>query len=50
MTLQVINSPFTEKQVQLLNELLTNLTEKQKIWLNGYLSAAQQVEVNIKKC
>lgn len=49
MTLQVINSPFTEKQVQLLNELLTNLTEKQKIWLNGYLSAAQQVEVNIKE-
>lgn len=47
MTLQVINSPFTEKQVQLLNELLPNLTEQQKIWLNGYLSAPQQVSENV---
>ncbi|WP_397537741.1 assimilatory sulfite reductase (NADPH) flavoprotein subunit [Rummeliibacillus pycnus] len=43
MTLQVSNSPFTEKQVQLLNELLPNLTEQQKFWLNGYLSAPLQV-------
>ncbi|HWI49288.1 MAG TPA: assimilatory sulfite reductase (NADPH) flavoprotein subunit [Rummeliibacillus sp.] len=43
MTLQVSNSPFTEKQVQLLNELLPKLTEQQKIWLNGYLSAPLQV-------
>ncbi len=43
MTLQVSNSPFTEKQVQLLNELIPNLTEQQKIWLNGYLSAPIQV-------
>ena len=46
MTLQVSNSPFTEKQVQLLNELLPNLTEQQKIWLNGYLSAPLQVIAN----
>ncbi|MEK4230394.1 assimilatory sulfite reductase (NADPH) flavoprotein subunit [Solibacillus sp. FSL H8-0538] len=39
MKLQVINSPFNEEQVKLLNELLPRLTEQQKIWLNGYLSA-----------
>ncbi|MGE7843415.1 assimilatory sulfite reductase (NADPH) flavoprotein subunit [Lysinibacillus sp. NPDC093712] len=39
MKLQVINSPFNEEQVKLLNELLPNLTGEQKIWLNGYLSA-----------
>ncbi|MFJ7407756.1 MULTISPECIES: assimilatory sulfite reductase (NADPH) flavoprotein subunit [unclassified Lysinibacillus] len=39
MKLQVINSPFNEEQVKLLNELLPNLTREQKIWLNGYLSA-----------
>ena len=41
MKLQVINSPFSEKQVKLLNELLPILTVEQKIWLNGYLSAPQ---------
>lgn len=40
MTLQVINSPFTEQQVKILNELLPNLTSQQKIWLTGYLAAA----------
>lgn len=39
LKLQVINSPFNEEQVKLLNELLPNLTGEQKIWLNGYLSA-----------
>jgi sulfite reductase (NADPH) flavoprotein alpha-component len=39
MVLLVENSPFTEQQVKLLNELLPNLTDTQKIWLNGYLSA-----------
>lgn len=43
MVLQVENSPFTEQQVKLLNELLPNLTDNQKIWLNGYLSAPQAV-------
>ncbi|WP_155589943.1 assimilatory sulfite reductase (NADPH) flavoprotein subunit [Lysinibacillus cavernae] len=41
MKLQVINSPFNEEQVKLLNELLPKLTMEQKIWLSGYLSASQ---------
>lgn len=41
LKLQVINSPFCEEQVRLLNELLPKLTVEQKIWLNGYLSAPQ---------
>lgn len=44
MKLQVINSPFNEEQVNLLNELLPQLTLEQKIWLNGYLSAAQATQ------
>ncbi|EON74345.1 assimilatory sulfite reductase (NADPH) flavoprotein subunit [Lysinibacillus sphaericus] len=44
MKLQVINSPFSEEQVKLLNELLPKLTVEQKIWLNGYLSAPQSAE------
>ncbi|WP_312753087.1 assimilatory sulfite reductase (NADPH) flavoprotein subunit [Rummeliibacillus suwonensis] len=48
MTLKVINSPFSEKQVKLLNELLPHLTHEQKIWLNGYLSAPNAaVEVTV---
>ena len=39
--LQVINSPFNEEQVELLNQLLPVLTETQQIWLGGYLSALQ---------
>jgi len=44
LKLQVINSPFNEEQVKLLNELLPQLTLEQKIWLNGYLSAAQATQ------
>ena len=40
LQLQVINSPFDEEQVKLLNQILPRLTEGQKIWLNGYLSAS----------
>ncbi|WP_400245041.1 assimilatory sulfite reductase (NADPH) flavoprotein subunit [Niallia sp. JL1B1071] len=40
MQLQVINSPFNQEQTELLNRLLPNLTESQKIWLSGYLSAS----------
>lgn len=56
MSLQVINSPFTEQQVKLLNEIIPNLTEQQKVWLTGYLtataagiapSAAAQIEETI---
>ncbi|MFI2131981.1 assimilatory sulfite reductase (NADPH) flavoprotein subunit [Lysinibacillus fusiformis] len=44
MKLQVINSPFNEEQVKLLNELLPQLRLEQKIWLNGYLSAPQATQ------
>ncbi|MFJ7922470.1 assimilatory sulfite reductase (NADPH) flavoprotein subunit [Lysinibacillus fusiformis] len=44
MKLQVINSPFNEEQVKLLNELLPQLTLEQKIWLNGYFSAPQATQ------
>lgn len=39
LTLKVINSPFTDNQIKLLNELLPGLTLQQKNWLNGYLAA-----------
>lgn len=39
LKLQVVNSPFNEEQVKLLNELLPQLTGEQRIWLNGFLSA-----------
>lgn len=44
LKLQVNNSPFSEEQVKLLNELLPQLTELQKFWLNGYLSVPQAKE------
>ncbi|SDE61443.1 sulfite reductase (NADPH) alpha subunit [Fontibacillus panacisegetis] len=45
MELQVTNSPFTQEQVELLNRLLPQLGEYQKIWLSGYLTAAQGTAV-----
>ncbi|MBB6676944.1 assimilatory sulfite reductase (NADPH) flavoprotein subunit [Cohnella lubricantis] len=39
MVLQVTNSPFQQDQVELLNRLLPTLTDGQRIWLSGYLSA-----------
>lgn len=44
MALKVTNSPFTEEQVNLLNQLLPTLNELQKIWLIGYLSATSHLE------
>jgi sulfite reductase (NADPH) flavoprotein alpha-component len=41
LQLQVINSPFNQEQAELLNRLLPTLTETQKVWLSGYLSASQ---------
>ena len=41
MQLQVLNSPFTEEQVELLNRLLPTLSETQKVWLSGYLAGSQ---------
>lgn len=36
---QVGNSPFNEKQTELLNQLLSTLTDSQKMWLSGYFAA-----------
>ena len=44
LALQVMNSPFNEEQVELLNQLLPALTETQQTWLGGYLSALQIVQ------
>lgn len=41
LQLQVVNSPFSQEQADLLNQLLPTLTESQKIWLTGYLAASQ---------
>ena len=39
MQLLVTNSPFNEEQTELLNRLLPQLTESQRLWLSGYLTA-----------
>ena len=39
LQLQVINSPFSQEQVDLLNKLLPTLSDSQRIWLSGYLTA-----------
>lgn len=40
----MINSPFNHKQTELLNQVLPTLTDSQKIWLNGYLNASQNIQ------
>jgi len=45
--LEVSNSPFNEQQVQQLNEVIATLTQNQKIWLTGYLSATASVGVQV---
>lgn len=40
LQLQVLNSPFDEEQVKLLNSVLPSLTGEQRFWLSGYLTAA----------
>lgn len=44
MQLEVIDSPFSEEQVHLLNQLLGNLTGTQRVWLSGYLSGATVIQ------
>ncbi|MCT2536929.1 assimilatory sulfite reductase (NADPH) flavoprotein subunit [Aquibacillus koreensis] len=39
MQLQVMNSPFTGEQIELLNRLLPTLSDNQKVWLSGYIAA-----------
>ncbi|WP_413381025.1 assimilatory sulfite reductase (NADPH) flavoprotein subunit [Alkalihalobacillus sp. 1P02AB] len=46
MQLKVMNSPFNQEQVELLNQLLPTLTESQKAWLSGYIAASQSQEVS----
>jgi sulfite reductase (NADPH) flavoprotein alpha-component len=41
LQLQVMNSPFNQEQAELLNRLLPTLTESQRFWLSGYLTASQ---------
>lgn len=41
LELQVSNSPFSQEQAELLNRLLPTLSENQRIWLSGYLTALQ---------
>ncbi|WP_158736327.1 assimilatory sulfite reductase (NADPH) flavoprotein subunit [Alteribacillus sp. YIM 98480] len=41
MQLLINNSPFSQEQTDLLNQVLPTLTEEQKIWLSGYLAANQ---------
>jgi sulfite reductase (NADPH) flavoprotein alpha-component len=45
LQLQELNSPFNQEQAELLNRLLPTLTESQKIWLSGYLTAFQSASV-----
>ncbi|WP_342434126.1 assimilatory sulfite reductase (NADPH) flavoprotein subunit [Neobacillus sp. FSL H8-0543] len=46
MQLQVMNSPFDQEQTELLNRLLSTLTESQKVWLSGYVLGTAQVRVH----
>lgn len=39
LELQSTNSPFNQEQAELLNRLLPSLTDTQRIWLSGYLTA-----------
>lgn len=49
MPFQVMNSPFNQEQVDLLNKLLDSMNEHQKTWLSGYLAAAQTTELPEKE-
>lgn len=40
MQLQPTNSPFTQQQVEWLNQLLPTLTPEQKVWLSGFMAAS----------
>jgi sulfite reductase (NADPH) flavoprotein alpha-component len=44
LQLQVMNSPFSQEQAELLNKILPTLTESQKVWLSGYLAAIQAAQ------
>lgn len=39
LELKVTNSPFNQEQSEKLNQVFATLTNEQKVWLSGYLSA-----------
>lgn len=41
-----MNSPFNQDQAELLNRLLPTLSETQKVWLSGYLSATLSISAS----
>lgn len=41
-----MNSPFNQEQAELLNRLLPTLSETQKVWLSGYLSATLSISAS----
>lgn len=40
LELKVTNSPFNQEQSEKLNQVFATLTNEQKVWLSGYLSAS----------
>lgn len=44
-----MNSPFNQEQAELLNRLLPTLSETQKVWLSGYLSATLSISASAAK-
>ncbi|MGN5883526.1 assimilatory sulfite reductase (NADPH) flavoprotein subunit [Staphylococcus simulans] len=42
MNLSATNSPFNDEQAQLINQALSTLSNDQKLWLSGYLTANMQ--------
>ena len=42
MNLSSTNSPFNDEQAQLINQALSTLSNDQKLWLSGYLTANMQ--------
>lgn len=48
MQFLVNNSPFNQEQADLLNRILPTLTQSQKIWLSGYLSALAPVQGKVE--
>jgi sulfite reductase (NADPH) flavoprotein alpha-component len=47
LQLQVSNSPFNQEQVELLNRILPQITEGQRIWLSGYLTGLQSTAISL---
>lgn len=42
LSLSSANSPFNDEQAQLINQALSTLSNDQKLWLSGYLTANMQ--------